>query len=126
MPILSKQNNKIAQLQRIVLCVSVPSWIIIYPSRPYRPISRPSPAGIFRLFFDNSSSANLDIHIPLFQHRMSKKDKKEEEELPEPKVVTDADFDDFINACNTDEGWEVCFDKDGILFLVRPACNIIY
>jgi len=54
---------------------------------------------------------------------MSKKDKKEEEELPEPKVVTDADFDDFINACNTDEGWEVCFDKDGTKVWDQKVAN---
>jgi len=43
---------------------------------------------------------------------MSKKDKKVEEELPEPKIQTDEDFDAFIAACETEVGWEVCYDKE--------------
>jgi len=40
--------------------------------------------------------------------------KRREEPLPEPRVQTDEDFDAFINACNTDDGWKLCFDEDNI------------
>lgn len=40
--------------------------------------------------------------------------KKEKEELPEPKIQTDEDFDYFIQICETDEGWNVCFDEKGV------------
>lgn len=47
---------------------------------------------------------------------MSGKDKKKamEEELPEPRIQTDQDFDEFITACNEDQGWELCYDKEDI------------
>jgi len=40
------------------------------------------------------------------------KKKKVEEELPEPKIATEEDFDEFIRACDDDAGWEICFDKE--------------
>jgi len=44
---------------------------------------------------------------------MSKK-KLENEQLPEPAITTEESFDDFINRCNEDAGWELCHDKDGV------------
>jgi hypothetical protein len=47
---------------------------------------------------------------------MSKdKEKKEDEPLPEPRIQTDEDFDAFIALCETEEGWDVCFDEKGTL-----------
>jgi len=43
-----------------------------------------------------------------------KKKKNAEEPLPEPRIQTDEDFDEFIAACNADAGWEVCYDKENI------------
>ncbi len=44
---------------------------------------------------------------------MSKK-KVEEEELPDPRIETDEDFDAFVKTCNNDEGWDLCYDHNGI------------
>jgi hypothetical protein len=52
-----------------------------------------------------------------------KKKKAEDEALPEPKIATDEDFDDFINACNGEEGWRVCFDEDGIKVWDQKVAN---
>jgi len=43
-----------------------------------------------------------------------KKKKLEDEKLPEPVIATDESFEDFINRCNEDAGWELCHDKDGV------------
>jgi hypothetical protein len=52
-----------------------------------------------------------------------KKKKQVEDELPEPKIATDEDFDAFIAACNAEEGWELCFDKDDIKVWDQKVAN---
>jgi len=42
-----------------------------------------------------------------------KKKKLEDEDLPEPAIATDESFEDFIARCNDDNGWELCYDKEG-------------
>lgn len=43
--------------------------------------------------------------------------KKEDQPLPEPRIQTDEDFDEFIRLCEEEKGWEVCFDEKGIFTL---------
>jgi len=38
---------------------------------------------------------------------------KDKIELPEPRIQTDEDFDNFIGLCDSDAGWRVCFDEKG-------------
>lgn len=37
------------------------------------------------------------------------------EVLPEPAIAKDEDFEEFIALCNQDAGWDICYDKEGIL-----------
>lgn len=48
---------------------------------------------------------------------------KKGEELPEPRVQTDEDFDEFIRLCEEEKGWEVCFDEKGIKVWDQKVAN---
>jgi len=54
---------------------------------------------------------------------MGDKKKKDEEPLPEPAIAKDEDFEEFIKICETDAGWDVCFDKDNIKVWDQKAAN---
>jgi len=43
--------------------------------------------------------------------------------LPEPRVQTDEDFDEFIRLCEEEKGWEVCFDEKGIKVWDQKVAN---
>jgi len=43
---------------------------------------------------------------------MSKK--KEDDVMPDPQIATDEDFDEFISACETEAGWDECFNEGNI------------
>jgi len=49
--------------------------------------------------------------------------KKEDQPLPEPRIQTDEDFDEFIRLCEEDKGWEVCFDEKGIKVWDQKVAN---
>jgi len=43
--------------------------------------------------------------------------------LPDPRIQTDEDFDEFIRLCEEEKGWEVCFDEKGIKVWDQKVAN---